>query len=71
MYCMGSTWSVRGLLVDVFESVLAVGHRDTIGNRTRRHCVLHVDGVLLCLRAVEVAVCDASEMSYLSYGWCW
>ena len=49
-------------------SVLALDDRDTISNRTRRHCVLRVDGVPRCRPAVQVAVCDASGRSVLAVG---
>jgi hypothetical protein len=52
-------------------SVPALDNRDTISNRTRRHCVFRVDGEPRCRRAVQVAVCETSERSVLSYWWCW
>ena len=52
-------------------SVLALDDQDTISNRTRRHRVLRMNDVPRCRRAVQVAVCDVSERSVLSFVWCW
>jgi hypothetical protein len=75
MKCRCTVWEVRAvceaLLVDIFESALALDNLGAISDRTRRKRVLCVDGVPRCRQAVEVAVFDASERYFLSYGWCW
>lgn len=55
-------------VLEVFETcslmfpvlVLALDDRDTISNRTRRHCVLCIDGMPRCRPAVQVAVRETS-----------
>lgn len=67
-----TVWEVRAvceiLLVDIFELVLALNNLGAISDRTSRERVLCVDGVPRCQQATEVAVCDASERYFLSYG---